>query len=317
MTASAAWPKVAVVGAGAVGGYFGGMLARAGAPVLMIGRPPFVQAVKRSGLFLEALQFQERVKVEASADLGAVRGAEIVLFCVKTTDNAATSRALAPLLTPGAMVVSMQNGVDNVEQIQAAGIANVLPSVVYIGAFVPEPGHIKHTGRGDLVFGPESVQTRMLAELFTRAGVPVRISSNIQGDLWAKFIANCALNAISALSRAKYGQIVADPETWKLVEGAVVEVLDIARASKVDLGPMADAEKAFELARKIASQLPEAISSTGQDLMRGKRTEIDSLNGFVARRGMALGIPAPANHTLWALVKLAEAAAESAAATAK
>ncbi|HXL22019.1 MAG TPA: 2-dehydropantoate 2-reductase [Candidatus Dormibacteraeota bacterium] len=317
MTAPADWPKVAVVGAGAVGGYFGGMLARAGAPVVMIGRTAFVEAVKRGGLFLDALQFQERVKVEASADLSAARGAEIVLFCVKTTDNAATAAALGPLLAPGAMVVSMQNGVDNVEQIRAAGIANALPSVVYIGAFVPEPGRVKHTGRGDLVFGPESEQTKKLADLFTRAGVPVRVSSNIEGELWTKFIANCALNAISALSRAKYGQIAGDAETWKLVEGAVVEVLDVARACQVDLGPLADAEKAFELARKIAAQLPEAISSTGQDLMRGKRTEIDSLNGFIARRGMALGIPAPANHTLWALVKLAEAAAESTAAAQK
>jgi len=317
MTTSATWPKVAVVGAGAVGGYFGGMLARAGAPVVMIGRAAFVAAVKRDGLFLDTLQFHENVRVEASADLSAARGAEIVLFCVKTTDNAATATALAPLLAPGAILVSMQNGVDNVEQIRAAGIANALPSVVYVGAFVPEPGRVKHTGRGDLVFGPENEHTKKLADLFTRAGVPVRISSNIQGDLWTKLIANCALNAISALSRAKYGQIAADPETWKLVEGAVVEVLDIARASQVDLGPMADAEKAFELARKIASQLPEAISSTGQDLMRGKRTEIDSLNGFIARRGMALGIPAPANHTLWALVKLAEAAAQAAVAAAK
>jgi len=317
MTTSATWPKVAVVGAGAVGGYFGGMLARAGAPVVMIGRAAFVAAVKRDGLFLDTLQFHENVRVEASADLSAARGAEIVLFCVKTTDNAATATALAPLLAPGAILVSMQNGVDNVEQIRAAGIANALPSVVYVGAFVPEPGRVKHTGRGDLVFGPENEQTKKLADLFTRAGVPVKISSNIQGDLWTKFIANCALNAISALSRAKYGQIAADPETWKLVEGAVVEVLDVARACQVDLGPLADAEKAFELARKIASQLPEAISSTGQDLMRGKRTEIDSLNGFIARRGMALGIPAPANHTLWALVKLAEAAAQAAVAAAK
>jgi 2-dehydropantoate 2-reductase len=317
MTAAGTWPKVAVVGAGAVGGYFGGMLARAGAPVVMIGRAAFVAAVKRDGLFLDTLQFQESVRVEASTDLNAARGAEIVLFCVKTTDNAATAAALAPLLAPGAIVVSMQNGVDNVEQIRAAGIANALPSVVYVGAFVPEPGRVKHTGRGDLVFGPENEQTKTLADLFTRAGVPARISANIQADLWTKLIANCALNAISALSRAKYGQIAADGETWKLVEGAVVEVLDVARACQVDLGPLGDAEKAFELARKIATQLPEAISSTGQDLIRGKRTEIDSLNGFIARRGMALGIPAPANHTLWALVKLAEAAAQAAAAPAK
>src|SRR5215471_14454778 len=124
---SNSWPKIAVVGAGAVGGYFGGMLARAGAPVVFIGRPSFVDAVKKNGLFLDTLQFQESVRVEASSDLSAARGAEIVLFCVKTTDNAATAKALAPLLAPNALVVSLQNGVDNVETIRAAGIANVLP----------------------------------------------------------------------------------------------------------------------------------------------------------------------------------------------
>jgi len=121
VTQQEGWPKIAVVGAGAVGGYFGGLLARAGAPVVMIGRPAFVEAVKKSGLFLDTLQFQESVRIEASTELSAVRGAEIVLFCVKTTDNATTARALAPLLAPGALVLSMQNGVDNVEQIRAGG----------------------------------------------------------------------------------------------------------------------------------------------------------------------------------------------------
>jgi len=110
MSESQPWPGIAVVGAGAVGGYFGSLLARAGAPVRMIGRPAFVEAVKKHGLFLDTLQFQERVQVEVSTDHGAVRGAEVVLFCVKTTDNAATARAIAPLLSKDALVLSMQNG---------------------------------------------------------------------------------------------------------------------------------------------------------------------------------------------------------------
>jgi 2-dehydropantoate 2-reductase len=317
MSNPAAWPKVAVVGAGAVGGYFGGMLARAGAPVVFVGRPAFVDAVKKNGLFLDTLTFQESVRVEASADLSAASGAEIVLFCVKTTDNAKTAKALAHVLAPNAIVVSLQNGVDNIEQIQAAGISSVLPSVVYIAAAVPEPGSVKHGGRGDLVVGPESEHTKRIVELFARAGVSVRTSENIQADLWTKFIGNCSLNAISALSRARYGRIAQDAEAWKLVERAIEEVILVAKASGVDLGPLAQVSAASALARKIATQLPEALSSTAQDLLRGKRTEIDSLNGLVACRGAALGIPTPMNHTLWSLVKLAEAAAESASAAAK
>lgn len=172
MSESEPWPRIAVVGAGAVGGYFGGLLARAGAPVVMIGRPAFVDAVKKNGLFLDTLQFQEKVRVEASAEIDALRGAEIVLFCVKTTDNAATARAIDPLLANGALVLSMQNGVDNVEQIRAAAGIDALPSVVYVAASVPEPGRVRHVGRGDLVVGPKNEKTERIAALFSRANVP-------------------------------------------------------------------------------------------------------------------------------------------------
>src|SRR5260370_27790217 len=135
------------------------MLARAGAPVVMIGRPAFVEAVKKSGLFLDTVHFQESVRVEAAADLNAIRGADIVLFCVKTTDNAATARAIAPLLAPGALVVSLQNGVDNVEQIRAAAGIDALPAVVYVSASAPEPALVKHVGRDDLAIGTGNTTT--------------------------------------------------------------------------------------------------------------------------------------------------------------
>jgi 2-dehydropantoate 2-reductase len=300
------WPKIAVVGAGAVGGYFGGLLARAGAPVVMIGRPAFVEAVKKNGLFLDTVQFQESVGVEASADLGAARGAGIVLFCVKTTDNATTARALEPLLAPGALVLSLQNGVDNVEQIRAAASIDALPTVVYVAASVPEPGRVKHVGRGDLVLGPKNEKTERVAALFARANVPCRISENIEGELWTKLIWNCALNAVSALGRAKYGQIAASADARKVVETVVDEVLAVARAANIYPPGLEDPRAAIAGAFKIATQMAEAFSSTAQDMMRGKPTEIDSLNGYISRRGAELGVPTPVNHALYALVKLAE-----------
>ncbi len=306
MTPPESWPKIAVVGAGAVGGYFGGLLARAGAPVVMIGRPAFVEAVKKSGLFLDTLQFQESVRVEAATELGAVRRAEVVLFCVKTTDNAATSRALAPLLAPGALVLSLQNGVDNVEQIRAAAAIEALPTVVYVAASVPEPGRIKHVGRGDLVVGPRSEKTERVAALFSRASVPCRISENMAGELWTKLVWNCALNAVSALGRAKYGLIASSADAWKVVETVVYEVLAVARAAGIHPPGLEDPQAALAGALKIATSMAEALSSTGQDLNRGKRTEIDSLNGYVSRRGAELGVPTPVNQALFALVKLAE-----------
>jgi 2-dehydropantoate 2-reductase len=306
MSESQPWPRVAVVGAGAVGGYFGGLLARAGAPVSMVGRPAFVDAVKKNGLFLDTLQFQESVRVKGSAEITAVRGAEIVLFCVKTTDNAATARAIAPLLSKDTLVLSMQNGVDNMEQIRAAAAIDAFPSVVYVAASVPEPGRVKHVGRGDLVVGPKNANTERIAALFTRANVPCRVSENIEGELWTKLVWNCALNAVSALGHAKYGQIAGSGDAWKVVETAVYEVLAVAKAANIHPPGLEDPKAALAGALKIATQMAEALSSTAQDMNRGKRTEIDSLNGYVSRRGAELGVATPVNHSLYALVKLAE-----------
>jgi len=137
------WPRIAVVGAGAVGGYFGGMLARAGAQVTFIGRPAFVDAVRENGLFLDTVQFRERVTVQASTDLTTARDAGIILFCVKTTDTTETARALGKVLSNDAVVVSMQNGVDNAEQIRAASGLKALPAAVYVAASVFCPGNCK------------------------------------------------------------------------------------------------------------------------------------------------------------------------------
>lgn len=311
MSTEKKWPRVAVVGAGAVGGYFGGMLARAGASVVMIGRAGFVEAVKKNGIFLDTAQFKESVRVEASTELKDVRGSEMVLFCVKTIDNAATSRKLAPLLEPGAIVASLQNGVDNAEQIRAASGIEALRTVVYVAASVPEPGRVKHAGRGDLVVGPRSVQSERFRSVFEGSGVGCRISDNIEGDLWTKLTWNCALNAVSALGRAQYKQISASADAWKLVETAVYEILAVARAAGIHPPGFEDPQVALGGALKIATQLGEAYSSTAQDMMRGKRTEIDSLNGYIARRGAELGVPTPVNHALFTLVKLAESSAAS------
>jgi 2-dehydropantoate 2-reductase len=306
MRENQSWPRVAVVGAGAVGGYFGGMLAKAGAPVMMIGRAAFVEAAKKNGLFLDTLQFKGCVRVEASSELTDVRDAEIVLFCVKTTDNAVTSRSLAPLLAPGALVVSMQNGVDNATQIRAAAGIDVVSAAVYVAASVPEPGRVKHRGLGDLVVGPRNSRSERVSILFERAGVGCRIAEDIEGELWAKLAWNCALNAISALGRATYGQIAANPDARKLVETAVYELLAVAEAAGVHPSGFAEPQVALEGSFRIATQLTGAYSSTAQDMMHGKRTEIDSLNGYIARRGAELGVPTPTHQALYTLVKLAE-----------
>jgi 2-dehydropantoate 2-reductase len=303
---SKSWPKIAVVGAGAVGGYFGGMLARAGAPVVFIGRAVFTDTVNRDGLLLDTVQFKERVKVQASSDLSAAHDAEIVLFCVKTTDTEPTARALAPLLLKHAVVISMQNGVDNAEQIQSASGLHALAAAVYVAASVPRPGTVKHVGRGDLVLGPKNAATERIAAVFERAGVPCKLSDHLAAELWTKLVWNCALNALSALGKATYGEILASEDARQLLEGAVFEVLLVAKAAGVRLPLFQDPQVALTGAYKVAEQMAATRSSTSQDMMRGKKTEIDSLNGFIVHKGRQLGVPTPINHALYTLVKLAE-----------
>ena len=306
------WPAIAVMGAGAVGCYFGGMLARAGAPVVLIGRPQHVEAMNRYGLLLESLHFREHIPVSASSDVASARNAAVVLLCVKTPDTEGAARSLTPHLARGAILVSLQNGVDNVERIRSAANIEAVPAVVYVAAEMTAPGCVKHTGRGDLIIGDlmgrsrdESAHRLKLADiatLFARAGVPCRISGNVEADLWTKLIMNCAYNAISALTRVRYGYLVADARTREVMRQVVEEVLAVARAAGVRM-PNGDLVGA---AWKLAETMPAAISSTAQDIAQGRRTEIDSLNGYAARRGGELGIATPVNQTLHALVKLLE-----------
>ena len=300
------WPRIAVVGAGAVGGYFGGVLSHAGAPVVLIGRKPLVDAVAANGLVLDSGDVRERIRVEAMTEMSAVRDASVVLLCVKTTDTASAARELAQFATAGATVVCLQNGVDNVERVREAANINAVPAAVYVAVSVPEPGQIKHLARGDLIIGPRSEQTENLKALFSRAGIPCQITENIVGELWIKLLCNCALNAISALGHARYGQIAENSDARLLMQQVVEEVLAVAEALRVELPNIKDANAGMVAAMEIATQMTGAFSSTAQDLQRGRLTEIDSLNGYVARRGAELGVNVPINQALFTLVKLVE-----------
>jgi 2-dehydropantoate 2-reductase len=306
MTLQANWPKVAVVGAGAVGGYFGGLLARSAVPVMMIGRPAFVEAVQKNGLRLDTTQFQATVHPAASSEIAAAADADYVLFCVKTTDTAATAKQLARHISPACTVLSLQNGVNNVEEIRNASGIEALPSIVYVAASMPTPGTIKHLGRGDLVIGPHGAKVDRVADFFGRASLPCRVADNIEGELWTKFLWNCALNAISGLGRATYGEIIGSADAKRVVESVVYEVLSVAQKKGVHLAGFEDPKVALAGAYEIGLQMSATYSSTAQDIMRGKHTEIGSLNGYVAKLGAELGVPTPVNLTLYTLIKLLE-----------
>ncbi|MCX7167804.1 MAG: 2-dehydropantoate 2-reductase [Rhodocyclales bacterium] len=293
--------KIAVMGAGAVGCYYGGMLARAGHAVVLIGRLQHVAAVRRDGLFMDTQSFQEHVPLQASPDASGVQGAKLVLCCVKSTDTENAAAEMGPHLDPDAVLLSLQNGVDNAERLQALLRQEVLPAVVYVATEMVGPGHVKHHGRGELVIGP-SATSEELAKLFADADIPVEISDNVAGALWAKLILNCAYNALSAITQMPYGRLVQGEGVENVMRDVMQECLAVAKGAGVTVpGDM------WQAVQRIAQTMAGQLSSTAQDLARGKPSEIDHLNGFVLRKGEALGIATPVNRVLHTVVKLLEA----------
>ena len=295
-------PAVAVMGAGAVGCYYGGMLARAGHPVTLVARAPHVEAIRREGLRMQTTQFDERVRLAASTEPQAVQGAGLVLFCVKSGDTEAAGAQMRPYLGAGSLVLCLQNGVDNADRLRAVlgGAASVAAAVVYVASEMAGPGHLRHHGRGELVIEP-GPGSEAAARALAAAGVPAEVSDDVHGALWFKLTLNCAYNAISAIAGQAYGTMVEGQGVRAVMEDAVRECQAVAAAEGVRLP--GDVQAAV---RALAASMPGQSSSTAHDLARGRPTEIDHLNGLVVRRGAALGIPTPVNRTLWALVKLME-----------
>jgi 2-dehydropantoate 2-reductase len=293
--------QIAVMGAGAVGCYFGGMLARAGHDVTLIARPQHVEAIIRDGLHMDTKSFDEHVRVKASSDPAAVEGVQLVLFCVKSGDTERAGLQLQPYVGKETVILCLQNGCDNDQRLRGVLTQpEVAAAVVFLGSDMRAPGVVKHHGSGELVIDP--VRTIAgLDQIFEAAAIPTRVSDNVRGELWRKLIINCAYNAISALARKPYGQTVPSPGVRDVMRDIVAECLAVATADGIHVP--ADVDAAMW---GIVETIPQQYSSTAQDILRGKPTEIDYLNGHIVTRGKALGIGTPVNQVLWALVKLIE-----------
>lgn len=289
--------KIAVMGAGAVGCFYGGMLARAGHEVVLIGRPSHVESIQKQGLLLETLAFTERVAASAGSDPALVHDAALVLCCVKSNDTAAAATAMAPFLSGDAVVLSLQNGVDNAQQLSTLLGREVFPAVVYVAAEMAGAGHVRHHGRGELLIGP-SPHAERLVTLFATAGVSVQISGNVSGALWTKLIINCVINALSAITRLPYGPLAKIPGMETVMRDVLAECQAVAKADGIDLP-----DTLWASIEGIMRSMPTQRSSTAQDVERGKRSEIDHLNGYMVERGRVLGVATPVNRMLQTLVR--------------
>ncbi len=293
--------RFAVMGAGAVGCFFGAMLARAGQGVTLIGRPALVESIEaEGGLLLEMGEAITRVPIGVSSSAHAVAGADVVLFCVKSTDTEKAGQEMLPHLNPRTLVLSLQNGVDNAERLAAVIGRPVVPVAVYVATDMAAPGHVRHHGRGDLIVGAQD-GCEEVAEVLHACGVPAAVSDTVVSALWSKLVMNCAYNALSAVAQVPYGVLVDVAEVPPVMDDVVAECRAVATAAGIALeGP--DLESVLALARAM----PRQYSSTAQDVARGKPTEIDYLNGYVVRKGEELGVPTPVNRLLHAMVKVVE-----------
>ena len=237
---------------------------------------------------------------KAATDAASLASPDLVLFCVKSADTEEAGRSLVGCLRPETSVLSLQNGVDNPQRLRKVTGHPVIPVVVYVGSEMAGPGHVRHHGGGDLAIGaaPES---EALAQTLEAAGIRTTIADDIEVTLWSKLVINCAYNALSAVAGISYGPMLEVEGTRDVVASAVQEAVMVARASGVSMP-----EDILERILKIPAAMPNQMSSTAQDVARGKPSEIDFLNGYVVRKGAELGVPTPTNQALQVMVKLAE-----------
>ena len=301
--------KIYVLGAGAVGCYFGGMLARAHHDVTFIARPERATALNESGLQMDCKAFHETIAVKASSDLAILSDADLVLLSVKSLDTERTLAEIKSILPSKAVILSLQNGVANIDIATKIIVNPVYAAVVYVAAGMIDQRTMKHHGRGELLIGdpsntvPQGDQGLLeICKLFEGAKVPCSIAPQIKRDMWLKFLVNCSFNAISGIGQIAYGEMVKSPGIVKLIEEITKEFLAIAELEDVNI----TMSEALAANASIASTMATQVSSTAQDLARGKMTEIDFLNGYIVELGKRHGITTPYNESVHALVKMME-----------
>ncbi len=296
--------KMAMFGAGGVGGYYGARLAAAGHEIHLVARGEHLQAIRTHGLRVRSGLGDLEAHVPATDDPHEIGACDAVFFCVKSYDTVDATRGLGPLLRPGTAVVSLQNGVDNEDKIaDAIGRDHVVGGASFIFATMAEPGVIDHTGGpASLAFGEldgnRSDRVLALAEACVGAGVPADIPDDITVVLWAKFAFICAQAGMTATTRLPIGDIRDCEPAWAMFRALVEEVVAVGRAEGVALpAQLVDAHL-----RATAALEPQGRSSLYHDLVTGHRMELDALHGTVIRLAGRHGIPVPATTAVYALL---------------
>jgi 2-dehydropantoate 2-reductase len=298
--------KIGVMGTGGVGGYVGGLLARAGVDIHFLARGKHLQAIQEEGLQVVSAQGSFRVMIHATSDPDEIGPVDLLLFCVKSYDTKDAARSMEPLIEDDTMILTLQNGIDNVDKLSDLyGVNRILGGTTYIESSIAAPGVVAQTGQaGRIIFGElngaSTGRAGELLGLFQKAQVDAELSDNIQEVLWSKFLFICAVHGVSTLSRAPLGLVLSCPPTRELLVQVMREVEQLARARGVALSKQVVAD-ALALAESYNKRFK---CSMLRDLEWHRPMEIEALNGMAVKLGKELGIPTPFNEAIYACIKL-------------
>jgi 2-dehydropantoate 2-reductase len=297
--------RIAILGSGGVGGYFGGRLAAAGADITFIARGAHLAAMRQHGLRIDRPDGPLHVpQVNATDDTAAIGPVDIVFFTVKLYDTQSAIAALAPLIGPETLVISFQNGFDSVDLLsRAIGRPHVIGGTTYVSAVISEPGVIRYTAMGRLVFGPLNGPAPPLLREFhalcQQAGIDATLSERIVVDIWAKFVRLTVFSGMTSISRSPIGVIRTDPDLRRLMETALHESIHVARSKQI---PVAHSIFTDSLS-SLDALPPHTKASMLEDLERGRPLELPWLSGAVVRIGQQVGVDTPTHGLIVSLLR--------------
>jgi 2-dehydropantoate 2-reductase len=297
--------KIMIVGAGAVGGYFGALLSRSGQDVTFLVRPQTALAISKAGLAIKTPAGDFTVHPPVIEQITQGTAADLIILAVKCTDLPNVLPQVAPLVEKGAILLTLQNGVDSEERIRAYFEGHpdcVVAGVAYITARLAEPGVIEHYRRGTISIGERSGEKServcKIHEWIAEAGISCKLTDQILKEKWEKLCWNATFNPLSVILDAPLSLVLKSPELLKIVQQGIHEILAVAKAEGFSLHP-----NIIESTLSVTHSLQNYYTSMYEDYKKQKPTEIEHLNGDIIRRGEKHGIPTPTHQTLYALIK--------------
>ena len=296
--------KIAILGAGAIGSLFGALLWESGEDIVLIGRKKHVEAIRSRGLKISGISGERIVKPKAVTTTQEVGKVDLIIISVKSYDTEQAAKDALNMVHPDTVVLTIQNGLGNIEKLsEIIGEKHVIGGVTMQGSTFIKPGEIYHAGKGPTIIGELNGEitdrVKRIAETFNKAKIETKITRNIRGVLWDKIIINAGINALTAITRMKNGELLKVSEIKKTMIEAVKEAVNVAKALNIKLEVEDHVKKVIEVVEATANNK----SSMLQDIERGKKTEIDFINGAIVKLGKKLGIKPPVNEILTALVK--------------